>query len=205
MIETTAAPTRLADPAAAVGAADALVPQLAERAAAHDRAGVFPEADYAALRDKGLMGLMVPPRLGGPGATFADYAQVAMRLAAGNGATALIFNMHASVTGALAQTPDDLARALGVPETYFAMRDRVLTAAVNGALYAVAMSERGAGSRLSAISTTYAAVDEQRRIVDALGSATRHRFGDGDRHHPRCPGSGDGVEHQRPAWAQHPT
>ncbi len=100
MIETTAAPTRLADPAAAVGAADALVPQLAERAAAHDRAGVFPEADFAALRDKGLMGLMVPPRLGGPGATFADYAQVAMRLAAGNGATALIFNMEAAGTSA---------------------------------------------------------------------------------------------------------
>ncbi|MDP9240005.1 MAG: acyl-CoA dehydrogenase family protein, partial [Actinomycetota bacterium] len=67
---------------------------------AHDRAGVFPEADFAALRDKGLMGLMVPPRLGGPGATFADYARVAMRLAVGNGATALIFNMEAAGTSA---------------------------------------------------------------------------------------------------------
>ncbi len=67
---------------------------------------------------------MVPPRLGGPGAGFADYAEVAMALGAGAGATALVFNMHASVTGALAQTPDDVARALGVPESYFAMRDR---------------------------------------------------------------------------------
>ncbi len=158
MTQTTAA-ARLADPAAALAAADALVPGLADRAAAHDRAGVFPEVDFAALRAAGLLGLMVPERLGGPGAGFADYARVAMRLAAGNGATALVFNMHASVTGALAQTPDDVARALGVPETYFAMRDRVLAAAAGGALYAVAMSERGAGSRLSALTTTYEPVD----------------------------------------------
>ena len=51
-----------------------------------------------------------------------------MELGGGNGATALIYNMHASVTGALAGTPDDVARALGVPETYFAARDRILAA-----------------------------------------------------------------------------
>lgn len=151
----TAGTVRLTDPAAAVLAAEALLPGLAQRAVAHDAAGVFPAEDFARLRAAGLLGLMAPSRLGGPGAGFADYAAVAMRLAAGNGATALVFNMHASVTGALAHTPDDLARALGVPETYFEMRDRVLRAAVEGALYAVAMSERGAGSRLSAISTTY--------------------------------------------------
>jgi hypothetical protein len=72
-----------------------------------------------------------------------------MELGAGRGATALVFNMHASVTGALAQTPDDVARAVGVPESYFAMRDRALRQAADGALFAVAMSERGAGSRLS--------------------------------------------------------
>ncbi len=145
----------LADPAAALAAAAAVVPGLAERAVAHDEAGTFPIADFDKLRAAGLLGLMVPTRLGGPGAGFADYAAVAMTLAAGNGATALVFNMHASVTGALAQTPDELARALGVPESYFGMRDRVLRAAAQGALYAVAMSERGAGSRLSAITTTY--------------------------------------------------
>ena len=72
---------------------------------------------------------MVPTRLGGIGASFADYAEVAMSLGAGNGATALIFNMHASVTGALALTDDDLARALGVPEPFFAARDEMLRGA----------------------------------------------------------------------------
>lgn len=163
----TSAPARLATPADALAAADAAVPGFAARAEAHDRAGTFPVADFDRLRSAGLLGLMVPQRLGGPGASFADYAAVAMRLAAGNSATALVFNMHASVTGALAQTPDDLARALGVPETYFEMRDRVLTAALGGALYAVAMSERGAGSRLSALSTTYEPVPEGFRITGA--------------------------------------
>ena len=148
------------DPAEAVAAAHHLAPRLAERAAAHDRDGTYPAADFADLRAAGLLGLMVPTRLGGAGAGFQDYAEVAMVLAAGNGATALIFNMHASVTGALAGTPDEMARALGVPESYFALRDQVLEAAAKGALYAVAMSERGVGSRLSALTTSYREVED---------------------------------------------
>ena len=156
---------RLADPAAAVAAARELAPVLAGRAAAHDAAGAFPAADFADLRTAGLLGLMVPPRLGGPGAGFADYAEVAMALGAGAGATALVFNMHASVTGALAQTPDDVARALGVPESYFAMRDDALRRAADGALFAVAMSERGAGSRLSKLTTAYEPTEKGFRIT----------------------------------------
>ena len=156
---TVSAPAALADPAAALGAARTLVPALAARAADHDAAGTFPAADFADLRTAGLLGLMVPPRLGGPGAGFADYAEVAMELGAGAGATALVFNMHASVTGALAQTPDDVARAMGVPESYFTMRDRALRQAAGGALFAVAMSERGAGSRLSKLTSSYEPVD----------------------------------------------
>jgi alkylation response protein AidB-like acyl-CoA dehydrogenase len=143
----------------ALAAAERLAPAMAARSEQHDRAGVFPAADFAEIRAAGLLGLMVPARLGGTGASFADYAEVAMALGAGNGSTALVFNMHASVTGALAQTPDDLVRALGVPESYFAARDRMLTAARDGALYAVATSERGVGSRLSALTTSYRAVD----------------------------------------------
>jgi alkylation response protein AidB-like acyl-CoA dehydrogenase len=164
-VTVSAAPARLADPAAALAAAGGLAPALAVRAAEHDAAGRFPEADFADLRAAGLLGLMVPPRLGGPGAGFADYAQVAMALGAGAGATALVFNMHASVTGALAQTPDDVARAMGVPESYFAMRDEALRRAAGGALFAVAMSERGAGSRLSKLTTSYEPTEKGFRIT----------------------------------------
>lgn len=151
----------------ALQAARELVPQLSARAAQYDRDGALPVEDLAALRAAGLFGLMVPTRLGGSGAGFADYAQVAMALGAGNGATALVYNMHASVTGALASTPDELARAMGAPESFFTARDRILAAAADGSFYAVAMSERGAGSRLSALTTSYERVPDGYRIVGA--------------------------------------
>jgi alkylation response protein AidB-like acyl-CoA dehydrogenase len=110
---------------------------------------------------------MVPRRLGGPGATFADYARVAMILASGSGASALVFNMHASVTGAIAHTPDALARALGANDAYFEIRDDILKAALHGRFYAVAMSERGSGSRLSALSTSYSRTADGYRITGA--------------------------------------
>jgi alkylation response protein AidB-like acyl-CoA dehydrogenase len=141
----------------ALSAARRLVPRFAARAAGYDRDGAFPVDDFADLRQAGLLGLMVPARLGGAGVGFADYAAVAHELARGNGATALVFNMHASVTGALAGIPDALIEGLGVPESFLTARDRVLSAAAEGAWYAVAMSERGVGSRLSQMSTMYSA------------------------------------------------
>jgi alkylation response protein AidB-like acyl-CoA dehydrogenase len=145
-------------PRDAIEVARKLTTRLAERAAGYDADGAFPAEDFADLADAGLLGLMVPARLGGVGASFADYAEVAIALAEGNPATALIYNMHASVTGALARTPDDTARALGAAEEFFAYRDGVLRAAAAGALYAVAMSERGIGSRLSRVRTSYSPV-----------------------------------------------
>jgi alkylation response protein AidB-like acyl-CoA dehydrogenase len=148
----------------AVQTARDLAPRFAERAAGYDVAGSFPAEDFADLRTSGLLGLMVPQRLGGSGASFGGYTEVALELARGSGATALIYNMHASVTGALAQIPEELARALGAPDWFFDARDRILADAAKGALYAVAMSERGAGSRLSQLSTGYTSEGDGYRI-----------------------------------------
>jgi alkylation response protein AidB-like acyl-CoA dehydrogenase len=137
------------------GAAAGLVPRFAARAAGYDRSGDFPIEDFADLRAERFFGLMVPARLGGLGAGFADYVGVAYELARGNGATALVFNMHASVTGALAGIPPEMAAAMGVPDEFLAARDEILRGAADGAFYAVAMSERGVGSRLSQLSTVY--------------------------------------------------
>jgi alkylation response protein AidB-like acyl-CoA dehydrogenase len=136
-----------------------LRPRLAARAAQTDRTGEFPTEDFADLRAAGLFGLFTPTNLGGLGRDYADYAKVAYELARGNGATALVFNMHASVTGALAGIPDELASSLGVGQEFFDSRDKILSDAAAGAYYAVAMSERGAGSRLSQLATRYDAVD----------------------------------------------
>jgi len=128
---------------------------MAERAAAHDADGSFPAEDFARLREAGLLGFMVPERLGGMGKRFADYAALAYELGRGNGATALILNMHASITGVLGLTPDEVTEELGAPDEYFDRRDEILADAAKGRLYSVAMSERGTGARLSAMSTSY--------------------------------------------------
>ena len=144
--------------------AEALAYEWAQRADEHDSAARFPSADISDLRASGLLGLLVPRRLGGMGGSFSDYVRVAMRLACGNGASALLFNMHASVTGALAGVPDEMARSLGADESFFEARDVVLAQAAAGHMYGVAISERGAGSRLSAIKTTFTRHGDQYRL-----------------------------------------
>jgi hypothetical protein len=148
-----------------VDVARAMVPELASRAAGYDAAGAFPVEDFEHIRECGLLGLLVPEHLGGLGAEFAGYVEVAMALAEGNGATALLLNMHESVIGSLALTSDEMAAALGVPESFFAMRDRALADAAAGAFFAVAMSERGAGSRLSELATRYSTTASGFRIT----------------------------------------
>ena len=153
----------------AVAAAQRLAPRFAARAAEHDRVGTFPVDDFADLREAQLFGLMVPAALGGLGLGFGQYVDVAFELARGNGATALVFNMHASVTGALA----------GIPADFFVARDEILRAAAKGAFYAVAMSERGAGSRLSALTTSYTTDGDGFRITGAKTFVSGAGFADG--------------------------
>jgi alkylation response protein AidB-like acyl-CoA dehydrogenase len=161
------------------GAAARLAPRFAARAAEHDTAGSFPADDFADLRTAGLFGVFVPASLGGAGAGFADYAAVAYELARGSGATALVFNMHASVTGAMAAVDPALAAATGMPESALAARDALLRDAAGGAWYAVAMSERGAGSRLSQLATSYQRVDEGFRVRGAKTFVSGAGYADG--------------------------
>jgi alkylation response protein AidB-like acyl-CoA dehydrogenase len=144
--------------------AERLAERFAERAAGYDGPAAFPAEDLQDLRAEGFLGLMVPARLGGLGAGFQDYVRVAQPLAGGSAATALIFNMHASVTGGLAQIPDELVEAMGAAPTFPAVRDRLLRNAAEGAAYGVAITESGAGSRIRALRTTYERQDGGYRI-----------------------------------------
>lgn len=146
--------------AKAIETAQRLAQRFAARAAGYDREGSFCVDDFADLRGEGMFGLMVPTSLGGAGAGFAEYTRVAYELARGNGATALVYNMHACVTGALAGVSDALAEVLGLPQSFINARDQALADAAGGAWYAVAMSERGAGSRLSRLTTEYTAAPD---------------------------------------------
>jgi alkylation response protein AidB-like acyl-CoA dehydrogenase len=68
--------------------------RFALRADRHDRDASFPVDDYADLRAAGLIGLCVPERFGGLGASYETYCLVAEQIAQGNASTALTFNMH---------------------------------------------------------------------------------------------------------------
>ncbi|MGH2738728.1 MAG: acyl-CoA dehydrogenase family protein, partial [Actinomycetota bacterium] len=139
----------------ALGKAERLAERMAMRAGRYDQEAAFPQQDVEELREEGLLGLMVPARLGGMGAGFEDYVRVAAALAGGNASTALIFNMHASVTGGLASIPEEVARGLGATDLFLEARDRILRAATDGAMYGVAITEPEVGSRLSALRSTY--------------------------------------------------
>lgn len=148
----------------AVQRAERIADGIAARAGRYDGPAEFPREDIEDLRTEGLLGLMVPTSLGGIGAGFEEYVQVAMALARASGSTALLFNMHASVTGGLASIPDEMALVLGVADSFFEMRDRVLRAAADGAAYGVAISEPDVGSRLSALRATYEPEEDGFRI-----------------------------------------
>jgi alkylation response protein AidB-like acyl-CoA dehydrogenase len=74
--------------------AEALLPALAEGAAAADAADRFVADSYARLRDAGLVEAGVPRELGGKGAEVAELADMLRVLAHACGSTALAFSMH---------------------------------------------------------------------------------------------------------------
>ena len=109
-----------------------LGPAFAERASRYDREASFPHENYAELREAGFLGLCIPARHGGLGASFADYMHTAAELARFCPMTALTFNMHCQTmlwTGIVA---DDLD---------FSEADREQHERVRSALYRGVLEE----------------------------------------------------------------
>ena len=77
-----------------VAAVAELGPRFEERAHRYDREASFPYENWADLADIGFLGLCIPKRYGGLGASFADYSLVAEEIGRHCGSTALTFNMH---------------------------------------------------------------------------------------------------------------
>src|SRR5260370_30760905 len=71
--------------------------RFAPRAARFDAEAAFPLENYRDLHAAGLLGLTVPKAFGGIGADPLTYALCLVELAKGCSATALTFNMHATV------------------------------------------------------------------------------------------------------------
>jgi alkylation response protein AidB-like acyl-CoA dehydrogenase len=78
-----------------VAIAEALAPELAARAAEHDRAGTYPFEAIAALKAAGYFAAPVPVELGGLGVSSAhDLVVASSRLARGDASVAIGVNMH---------------------------------------------------------------------------------------------------------------
>lgn len=67
---------------------------LARNAAEYDRTASLPLKDYAALREEGYLGMLIPEAFGGWGLDFVSYALVMHELGQGASATTMALNMH---------------------------------------------------------------------------------------------------------------
>lgn len=77
-----------------------LVPQIAEQARRHDRAGTFAHDSFELLRRHGFMSMLVPAEVGGGGASFAELCGVLATLARGCPSTSLTLSMHSHLVAA---------------------------------------------------------------------------------------------------------
>jgi len=96
--------------------------RFAPRAAGHDRDATFPFDDYADLRAEGMLGLCIPSRYGGLGASYETYCLVAEQLAQGNASTSLTFNMHCLTMLMMGEIADAMPMAAPMRERHEKLR-----------------------------------------------------------------------------------
>lgn len=95
--------------------AGAVLPLLRKHAAEVDVEARFPREAIRAMRDNGLLGLLVPGEFGGLGSDLADLVEVAQMLAAECLSTALIWAMHCQQVDVLVRHADDELRETLLP------------------------------------------------------------------------------------------
>ncbi|MEH0935376.1 acyl-CoA dehydrogenase family protein [Micromonospora psammae] len=115
----------------------AVLPVIRDEAAKIDEQAVFPTGGLAALRDSGLMGLLVPAEYGGLGGDLDDLVEVAVALAGECMSTAMIWAMHGQQVAALVAHGTERLRAELLPRI---ARGEVYVASVT--------SEKGKGGHL---------------------------------------------------------
>ena len=132
-----------------------LGPGFAERAAGYDRETAFPFENYAELRDAGMLGLCIPERYGGMGASFQDYMHVSAELARFCPMTALTYNMHSQTTLWTGILADDLDMAPDVRERHERIRSGLYRWILeDGAIMSQPLSEGIARGATAGVATT---------------------------------------------------
>jgi alkylation response protein AidB-like acyl-CoA dehydrogenase len=160
-----------------------LGPGFAERAAGYDREPAFPFENYAELREAGMLGLCIPERYGGMGASFQDYMHLSAELARFCPTTALTYNMHSQTalwTGILA---DDLDMPADLRERHERIRSGLYRWILeDGALMSQPLSEgiaRGATAGVATTATPVAGgfhVNGRKVFASLAGAADAYNF-----------------------------
>jgi alkylation response protein AidB-like acyl-CoA dehydrogenase len=149
----------------------------------YDRETRFPFENYAALRDAGLLGLCIPERYGGMGASFQDYMHVSAELARFCPVTALTFNMHSQTTLWTGILADDLDLPADVRERHERIRRRLYRWILDdGAIMSQPLSEGIARGATAGVATTATPADggfrvSGRKVFASLaGAADAYNF-----------------------------
>jgi alkylation response protein AidB-like acyl-CoA dehydrogenase len=139
----------------ALGLVRELGPAFAQRAPGYDRETAFPFENYAELREAGMLGLCIPERYGGMGASFQDYMHVSAELARYCPMTALTYNMHSQTTLWTGVLADDLDMPPDVRERHERIRGELYRWILeDGALMSQPLSEGIARGATAGVATT---------------------------------------------------
>lgn len=161
----------LLSPAPPAGARErlaAILPVIGEHARIVDDRAAFPEASLAALRESGLLGLLVPAGYGGLGGTLSDLVETADRMAGECLSTAMIWAMHCQQVAAL------------VAHASPSLRDRLLPRIGRGEVYVASVtSERGKGGHLLTAQAALRRTEGQLRIEREAPIVTGGQYADG--------------------------
>jgi len=126
-----------------VAIAEQLAPQLAARAAQHDRDGSYPFEAIEALKTAGYFAAPVPVELGGLGVSSAhDLVVASSRLARGDASVAIGVNMHLVAVFNL-ERRRQVAVAAGAERRARGFASSLAQIAQDGVVLAAAISERG--------------------------------------------------------------
>lgn len=146
----------------------AVLPVLREQAGQADEHARFPEPSLRALRESGLMGLLVPAEHGGLGGDLRDLVYVAGELAGACLSTAMIWAMHCQQVATLVDHATPVLRA------------RLLPAIGAGEVYVASVtSEKGKGGHLLSAEAPLRRVGERLLIRRDAPIVTGGQYADG--------------------------
>ena len=141
---------------------------IAAHAAKVDEQGIFPETGLQALKQSGLMGLIVPYEYGGLGASYEMMSQIAQILAGSCLSTGMIWAMHCQQVATITDHASE------------ELRQKVLPMIANGKMFVASVtSEREKGGHLLTAYAPLMMADDEIVLVRDAPVVTGGAFGDG--------------------------